>query len=54
MIWTLIGIACRLIGLAEWFSSWNGARVARKQAQYEADAPKTLSELENAQRKDDF
>ncbi len=46
MLITLLEFGCRLIGLAEWFSSWNGARQARKQAQAVADAPTTKEELD--------
>ena len=54
MILSVLEFVCRLVGLAEWFEQWQSARIARTQAQYEANAPKTLSELEHAQREDDF
>ncbi|OWK47530.1 hypothetical protein [Fimbriiglobus ruber] len=43
---TLLEIACKLIGLAEWFKSWKGARDMRKQQQAVADAPTTREELD--------
>jgi hypothetical protein len=54
MLFDLIGIAFRLLGLTEWFQSWRSARAARKQSQYEANTPRTETELEDAQRRGDF
>ena len=42
----LLGFACRLIGLAEWFEGMLTKRAAAKQEQAIADAPTTREELD--------
>jgi hypothetical protein len=45
---TLFEVVCKLIGLGEWFWSWNAARQARKQAQAVANSPTTDAEWQKA------
>ena len=51
---TLLGFACRLIGLAEWFEGLLKTRAAAKQEQAVADAPTTREELDERLKNHDF
>ena len=51
---TLLELACKLIGLAEWFEAWQKKRAEQKQAQAIANAPTTDKEWADAAKKGDL
>lgn len=42
----ILGIACKLIGLAQWFDDWRKRRYTEKLMQSLADSPITTEELD--------
>ena len=51
---TLLELACKLLGLADWFAGVLARRQARRQAQAVANSPTSREELDETLARHDF